>query len=236
MKAFSLTNAPHLPVTGESHPLVQESIRWLTTGNAIALLSAMLLFGGLYAWSQMQPEEPPVVKIPGVVDFEDWTPPQITPPTGPRSDHQAPATDDKLAVPDPVTDTEAPENDPFLAPGDWDPGNADDLGDSPVDVPSTPDIKATIFQAFDEEPVLLSIATPVYPELARAAGIDGTVMVKVFVTRAGKVKHAEAVAGPEVLRDAAVAAAMTAVFAPAKQGDNPVDVWVTIPITFSLNR
>jgi protein TonB len=93
-----------------------------------------------------------------------------------------------------------------------------------------------VFMPFDKLPVLLSIDAPVYPDLAKAAGIDGTVLVKIFVTRQGKVKQAVAVDGPEVLWQAAVDAAKTALFTPALQGDNPVDVWVTIPVTFSLNR
>ena len=75
-----------------------------------------------------------------------------------------------------------------------------------------------------------------YPELPRQAGIEGTVQLKVFVTRAGKVKQAVAMEGPDVFFDAAIAAAKTALFAPAKQGDKPVDVWVMIPVTFKLHR
>jgi TonB family protein len=110
--------------------------------------------------------------------------------------------------------------------------------DGPIEVaPSEPtEASANPYVAFDELPVLLSIGAPVYPDLARAAGIEGTVLVRVLVTRTGKVQDAVAVEGPAPLHASAVDAARTALFKPALQGDNPVEVWVMIPITFSLSR
>jgi protein TonB len=235
MKAFSLVNADHLPVTGEAHPLMRESTRWLTTGNACTLLGAMLLFAGLYAWSQMTPDKPPIVEFPTIVDFKWEAPPQIA-PQDPSGGPKAPASDDPLAVPDPVADSDAPE-DNFLAPEDWNPGGIDDIGDGPVNVMSpTHDASADTIVVFDELPVLLSIGEPKYPDLAQRAGIDGTVLVKVLITRTGKVKNAVAVDGPEVFWSSAVDAAKTALFKPAMQGNMPVEVWVMLPVTFSLNR
>jgi outer membrane biosynthesis protein TonB len=56
------------------------------------------------------------------------------------------------------------------------------------------------------------------------------------VGKDGKVKQAVAVEGPDVLRPEAVRAAKTAIFKPALQGTSPVEVWVQVPIVFSLNR
>lgn len=237
MKTFSLVNAPHLPVTGESHPLVQESTRWLTTGNAVALLGAMLVFGGLYAWSQMNPAQ--AVVVPPMVDPYIINPdPDITPNVVlrgvvPQSNAER-GTYEPAPDPVPFDDNRDPGTDPGVVP----PGEYGPITDDPFDMPGfmPPTQPADTLFAFDELPQLLSIRAPVYPELVRQAGIDGTVLVKVFVTRAGKVKQAVAMDGPEALWDAAVAAAKTALFAPAKQGDNPVDVWVMIPVTFTLNR
>ncbi len=237
MKTFSLVNAPHLPVTGESHPLIQESTRWLTTGNAVALLGAMLVFGGLYAWSQMNPAQavivPPMVTNPTIINpGPDIMPKNPTYGVAPKVDTKG--------VYEPAPDAIPSDDDAVAGPGST-PGVPGDLGpitDDPFDMPGfmPPTQTADTLFAFDELPQLLSIHAPVYPELVRQAGIDGTVLVKVFVTRAGKVKQAVAMDGPEALWDAAVAATKTALFAPAKQGDNPVDVWVMIPVTFTLNR
>lgn len=239
MKTFSLVNAPHLPVTGESHPLTKESTRWLTTGNAVALLGALMIFGALYLWSQLNPPEPPVVVIPAVVPWDEYrpTPPRIVPETPRDTGPKPPVTPRELAIPEPVDDNDALASD-FPTLDDWS-KMLDDRGisDGPVYVAgSSAAMLADTIVAFDELPVLLSITAPVYPELVRQAGIDGTVLVKVLVARSGKVKQAVAVEGPEVLYASAVNAARTALFAPAKQNDTPVDVWVVIPVTFTLNR
>lgn len=237
MKAFSLSNAPHLPVTGASHPLVRESVRWLTAGNAVSVFSALLFCGGLYVWSQMSPEEPPVAKIPGVIIFDDFpTPPPIVRAVDTRAPMERPEAD-KLATPEPVAHLDEEEsNFPSNRDLEWN-RSGDEVIDGPVDV--VPPFHATqpdTFVAFDELPQLLSIGRPVYPDLVREAGIDGTVLVRVLVTRAGKAKHAVAIEGPVALYESATDAAKTALFRPAKQGNNPVEVWVTVPVTFSLNR
>jgi len=72
--------------------------------------------------------------------------------------------------------------------------------------------------------------------LLRDAGIDGTVMVRVFVGLNGHVKDARVVEGSPMLHEPALASARTAFFKPAMQGTHPVEVWVVIPITFSLRE
>ena len=238
MKAFSLANASHLPVTGESHPLVRESLRWLTTGNAVALSAVMLIFGMLYAWSEMNPND--AVDGPTkIVDPHVISPTPTPGPSRPNYGFTTPETPHKDGVfdpvPDPVSRDEVGGDDPGdIGEGDPPPVPGDGPGDGPFG--GYAPAPADTFFAFDELPVLLSITAPVYPDLARQAGIDGTVMVRVLVTRAGKVKEAFAVEGPEPLWAAAVDAAKTALFKPALQGDNPVEVWVMIPVTFSINR
>jgi protein TonB len=185
----------------------------------------------------MTPDKPPVVEFPTIVDPHDWqAPPQIA-PKDPSGGPQTPEPDNPLAVPDPVEDSDAPEHDEFVSPKDWDPRGFDDMGDGPFDVVSPPvDTHVDTVVVFDELPVLLSIVEPIYPDLAQRAGIDGTVLVKVLIGRNGKVKNAVAVDGPEVLWSAAVASAKTGLFKPAMQGNVAVEVWVMLPVTFSLNR
>lgn len=239
MRAFSLANASHLPVTGESHPLVRESLRWLTTGNAVALGAVMLVFGALYAWSELNRDEDPQV-VPRIVETYDVfpSPPPIYRSSKPQVSVNEPVAPQKLAVPDPVPDSDASDGG-LPTNEDWSKWlDRDGPIDGPVEFQGDQirGAQPDSFVAFDELPVLLSITAPVYPDLARQAGIDGTVMVKVLVTRAGKVRQAVAVEGPEPLWAAAVDAAKTALFKPALQGDNPVEVWVMIPVTFSINR
>jgi TonB family protein len=56
-------------------------------------------------------------------------------------------------------------------------------------------------------PVPIASPRPPYPAMARAKKISGTVLVDVEVSVEGKVVKADAVSGPEILRDMAKAAA-----------------------------
>lgn len=69
-----------------------------------------------------------------------------------------------------------------------------------------------------------SLPDPAYPAAARAAGITGTVKVKVTFDEWGNVIGAKAVSGPVRLRAAAVSAARGARFAPAQLNGSPVKV------------
>ncbi|MCS6999296.1 MAG: energy transducer TonB [Bacteroidota bacterium] len=74
-----------------------------------------------------------------------------------------------------------------------------------------------------------------YPEIARRAGIEGKVIVKVLVGKDGKPKRAFVADSPsEMLNDAALKAVLATTFTPAIQNGNPIDVWVTIPIIFKI--
>jgi TonB family protein len=63
-----------------------------------------------------------------------------------------------------------------------------------------------------------------YPEEARKSRAAGTVQIQVLVDETGKVVSAKAIFGPDVLREAAVKAAMRAKFKPTMVGGVPVKV------------
>ena len=75
---------------------------------------------------------------------------------------------------------------------------------------------------------------PVYPQMARAAGIEGAVVVEVTVGEKGDVIAAHAVSGHPLLRDAAVQAARGWRFTPTVLSGKPVKVIGTI--TFNFRR
>ena len=75
---------------------------------------------------------------------------------------------------------------------------------------------------------------PVYPPVARAAGAQGTVTVKVTVDEDGKVVAAEAIGGHPLLHSAAVAAAREARFRPKVVDGKPVGVSGVISYVFTL--
>lgn len=94
-----------------------------------------------------------------------------------------------------------------------------------------------VFLAFDEPPVMIHFEVPTYPDLAREAGIEGTVRVKVLVGEDGKVINVEVVSSDvtPAMDRAALAAAKKCIFKPAKQRTTPVKAQVVIPFSFRLN-
>ena len=73
---------------------------------------------------------------------------------------------------------------------------------------------------------------PEYPAMARAAGVDGTVIVEVLVNETGAVESARAISGHPLLRTAAVEAAKNWVFDPTLLDSVPVKVLGTISFNF----
>lgn len=78
---------------------------------------------------------------------------------------------------------------------------------------------------------------PEYPPFARRMRIQGTVMLKVLVSKDGfslKVQVAQS-SGSDVLDEAAANAVKKWRFVPARIGDKPIEEWVQVPIAFHLN-
>jgi TonB family protein len=84
----------------------------------------------------------------------------------------------------------------------------------------------------EELPEVIMRIEPRCPELAREAGVSGTVMVQVLVGKDGRVKDTRIVESIPMLDAAAVAAVRQWVFKPAQSNGYPVAVWVAIPIMF----
>ncbi len=80
----------------------------------------------------------------------------------------------------------------------------------------------------------VSLPAPSYPEIARRMRQGGKVEVEVIVDENGKVISARATAGPTVLRDVAVEAALRARFTPTKLSGQPVKISGRIDYNFTL--
>jgi protein TonB len=93
----------------------------------------------------------------------------------------------------------------------------------------------SVFTPYEKPPEVVKRVEPNYPVLAVRSGIEGTVTVKVLVSKAGKVRKAIVEAGTaEILNDAAVEAALKWIFTPALMNKGPVAVWVFIPFRFRI--
>lgn len=91
------------------------------------------------------------------------------------------------------------------------------------------------FWRVEQKPSLTRFTMPVYPEMARKAGLEGVVFVAFTVGADGSVRQVRAVRGPEIFRKAAIEAVSQFVFEPAVQNDRVVAVKMSMPIRFRLN-
>jgi protein TonB len=242
-RPHEIVPAVHLPLTGELHPLRREFARWLATGNLITITIALVTCASIYFWPRSEPVTGPPIDdfVKGGITFQ---PPPIV-------EHSGGGGEQFTFTPDLTHATFEPTNEPIEDDPSLDEskngGGEEGYNDGPlgpVDTgslyntePLDPPAKEPDFSpGWDDPPVLLSITPPVYPEMVKDAGIDGTVMVRVFITANGRVKDAYVVEGSPALREAALASARTALFKPAMQSSHPVEVWVVIPITFQLHE
>jgi TonB family protein len=92
------------------------------------------------------------------------------------------------------------------------------------------------FVAFDEAPELVTMDTVEYPKSARDARVEGTVLVRVLVGKEGRVLRTMVIQSVPQLDGAAVKSARSAVFKPAEVQNEPVAVWMVIPIEFALHQ
>lgn len=81
-------------------------------------------------------------------------------------------------------------------------------------------------------PKALSSPAVIYPEIARQAGVDGNVAVRVVIDATGKVTEARALSGPILLREAAVKALLQRRYAPSKLDGHPISVVMIVTIDF----
>jgi TonB family protein len=87
----------------------------------------------------------------------------------------------------------------------------------------------------EELPEAISKVQPIYPDEAREAGMDGTVIVQALVLQDGTVGDTKIVKSIPMLDAAAVASVMQWRFKPASSKGLPVAVWVAVPVKFSLH-
>ena len=93
------------------------------------------------------------------------------------------------------------------------------------------------FVPVEKEPQIIKQVTPKYPELAQRAGIEGRVIVKIWVDKDGKPHKAVVLkSDAQIFDQAAIDAAMQYRFTPAIMNHGPVAVWVVIPFTFKLQK
>ncbi len=93
------------------------------------------------------------------------------------------------------------------------------------------------FEAVEIAPRIVKRVSPRYPAAALRAGISGTVFLRMWVNKMGRVHKAEVTRGGNPLFDsAAVQAATQWIYTPAIMNHKPVSVWVTVPFGFRIEE
>ena len=191
-------------------------------------------------------ETAPMVRVRIIKDVADLgPPPSISATTTPAIAVSGPAVRPSVGVPVPVPDAQITEESTIatqeelsqiqapISSGEGT-GTGDSLviSDEALLFEEEPDIDE--FIPYQVAPVIIKRVEPIYPELARKAGVQGKVWVKVLIDKEGKVKKAAIMQGLEIFHEAATNAVMQWVFKPAIQQDRPIAVWMAIPISFRL--
>lgn len=82
--------------------------------------------------------------------------------------------------------------------------------------------------------MLITPIRPVYSEIARAAHVEGTVVVEATISRTGMIESLHVVSGPAMLQPAAIDAIRTARYQPYRLNGIPTEVQTTISVNFRL--
>jgi protein TonB len=206
----------------------------LATGTAVTLFLAVM---AVTAFIRSRPEEVSEVVVP----FRELQPPppltQNEPP--PQVAITQPVAPPTVGVAVPVPDAEAPPEQTIASQEEivaTTPGVSSGEGDLIVQPPAEDALPAFgEYVYYDELPEVITRVNPQYPDLAREASVDGTVLIQALVGKDGKVRDTKVVKSIPMLDAAAINAVKQWVFKPALSNNKPVAVWVAVPVRFSLH-
>jgi len=209
-------------------------VRSLGVASAAWLVLFMLSLGTSALLSH-RPKETSVVIVPY---RELAAPPPLTqdaPP--PQVQIALPVAPPTVGVAVPVPDAEAPPEQTIASQEEIaqvTPGVG--AGEDIVVAPPSDELPAYGAYVYVEElPEAITKVKPIYPDIAREAGVDGVVMVQALVGKDGHVKDVRVVKHIPMLDESAVTAVRQWVFKPALSNNKPVAVWVAVPVRFSLH-
>jgi len=205
--------------------------------GSIAWLVVFLLSFGTSTFLRNRPHETKVIVVPY---RELAAPPPLTENTPPPQVAIAqPVAPPTVAVPVPVPDAEAPPEETIASQEEISaatPGVSNEGDNLVVAPPSQEELpKFGEYVYVEELPEAVTKVQPIYPDLAREASVDGTVVVQALVGKDGKVKDTKVVKSVAMLDAAAVTAVRQWVFKPALSNNKPVAVWVAVPVKFTLH-
>jgi protein TonB len=84
--------------------------------------------------------------------------------------------------------------------------------------------------------MVLQKTQPVYPPIAKAARVSGTVVLQATISKTGTIENLRVASGPAMLQDAAMQAVRTWRYRPYLLDGVPVEVETTVNVIFSLGQ
>ena len=213
--------------------------------RAILVSSAAwaLVYGLGFGSSQLMAHRPKETSVIVVPYREISAPPPLSNDTPPPQVAVATAVAaPAAAIPVPVPDAEAPmeqtiKSQEEIAAATPSMTTQDDKGQSIVVAPPTEEElpKFGEYVYVEELPEAITKVQPQYPDIARDASVEGTVMIQALVGKDGKVHDTRVVKSVPMLDAAATAAVRQWIFKPALNNNKPVAVWVAVPVKFTLH-
>ena len=214
-------------------------VRAILVSSAAWIAVYGLGFGGSQLMAR-RPKETSVIVVPyrevtAPPPLSDDTPP---PQVAVATSVAAPAA----AIPVPVPDAEAPmeqtiKSQEEIAAATPSMQAQDDKGASIIVAPQSDEELPRYgdYVYVEELPEAITKVSPQYPDIAREASVDGTVMVQALVGKDGRVKDTRVVKSIPMLDASATAAVRQWVFKPALSNNKPVAVWVALKVRFTLH-
>ena len=211
-----------------------------TMAATFAVASLVVMGGALLSRQAAIVLEPEILER----EFFPVDPKVILPEPNEESRAVPPAriTEDPHAIPELVPEEQAPVR-PEVGPrlpegplGDTHEQDAPARGTGAGVVPMRDPLPGE-FVWVDEMPAQVRCAEPRYPDLARSAGVEGTVRVLMLIGLHGRVERAILAPNGSIpmLDQAALEAALTCVFTPALSNGHAVKVWVSQSYRFRLH-
>jgi protein TonB len=82
--------------------------------------------------------------------------------------------------------------------------------------------------------MLLQKTVPIYPPIAKAARVQGTVVLQATISKTGTIENLQVVSGPAMLQQAAMDAVKQWRYRPYLLNNEPVEVDTTVNVIFTL--
>lgn len=223
--------------------LKQAYQRYFSIAMGIAIALHAMIIGGYYLIEVLNQEEPPT-RMVHVMKYSDLGPPPSIQSTNmpPPVAVSAPVSKPTVGAPVPVPDAEVSPEQTIATQTEMSQQVApvvEGAGSEGVSIEQ--DIKIedegppADFVPYEKEPQIVKKVEPKYPDLAMRAGLEGKVIVKIWVDKEGKVKQVVVLkSDAEIFNEPSVEAAKQFVFTPAYMNNGPVAVWVSFPFRFKL--